>query len=103
MQDTMLTARVVKADEAERWGIVSYVVPKGQQITKAKELALRICKNAPLSNFAITHRLPRRQDMGYDDGLSFERMVAEYARSPESITRLNQFLDKTAPRVKPAD
>ena len=31
----------------------------------------------------------------------FERMVAEYTRSPESITRLNQFLDKTAPRVRP--
>ena len=41
MQDMMLTGRVVKADEAERWGIVSYVVPKGQHIAKAKELALR--------------------------------------------------------------
>jgi hypothetical protein len=28
-------------------------------------------------------------------------MVAEYTRSPESIERLNQFLDKTAPRVRP--
>ena len=103
MQDMMLTGRVVKADEAERWGVVGYVVPKGQHMAKAKELALRICKNAPLSNFAITNSLPRIQDMGYDDGLYFERMVAEYTRSPESITRLHQFLDKTAPRVKPAD
>src|SRR3954464_13531043 len=30
-QDMMLTGRVVKADEAERWGIVSYVVPKGDR------------------------------------------------------------------------
>jgi hypothetical protein len=28
-------------------------------------------------------------------------MVAEYTRSPESIARLHQFLDKTAPRVRP--
>ena len=103
MQDMMLTGRVLKADEAERYGIVQYVVPKGQQMAKAKELALKICKNAPLSNFAITNSLPRLQDMNYDDGLYFERMVAEYTRSPESITRLNQFLDKTAPRVRPAD
>ena len=101
MQDMMLTGRVLKADEAERYGIVQYVVPKGQQMAKAKELALKICKNAPLSNFAITNSLPRLQDMGYDDGLYFERMVAEYTRSPESITRLHQFLDKTAPRVRP--
>jgi hypothetical protein len=39
--------------------------------------------------------------MSYDDGLYFERMVAEYTRSPESIARLHQFLDKTAPRVRP--
>ena len=53
-----------------------------------------------LHNFAITNSLPRLQDMSYDDGLFFERMVAEYTRSPESIARLNQFLDKTAPRLR---
>ena len=101
MQDLMLTGRILKAEEAERCGLVQYLVPKGEALAKAKELAAKICKNAPLSNFAITNSLPRIQDMGYDDGLYFERMVAEYTRSPESIERLNQFLDKTAPRVRP--
>ena len=101
MQDMMLTGRVLRPEEAERYGLVHYLVPKGQSIAKAKELAARICRNAPLSNFAITNSLPRLQDMSYDDGLYFERMVAEYTRSPESIERLNQFLDKTAPRVRP--
>jgi enoyl-CoA hydratase/carnithine racemase len=103
MQDMMLTGRVLKPDEAERYGIVQYVVPKGQSMIKAKELAAKICKNAPLSNFAITNSLPRLQDMSYDDGLFFERMVAEYTRSPESIERLHQFLNKTAPRVSMPD
>ncbi|TMK21060.1 MAG: crotonase/enoyl-CoA hydratase family protein [Alphaproteobacteria bacterium] len=98
-----LTGRVLKPDEAERYGIVQYVVPKGQSMAKAKELAAKICKNAPLSNFAITNSLPRLQDMSYDDGLFFERMVAEYTRSPESIERLHQFLNKTAPRVSMPD
>ena len=95
----MLTGRVLKADEAERYGIVQYIVPKGNG--QGEGAGLKICKNAPLSNFAITNSLPRLQDMSYDDGLFFERMVAEYTRSPESITRLHQFLDKTAPRVRP--
>ncbi len=99
MQDMMLTGRVLTPEEAERYGLVHYIVPKGEAVAKAKELAKRICKNAPLSNFAITNSLPRLQDMSYDDGLYFERMVAEYTRSPESIERLNQFLDKSAPRV----
>jgi enoyl-CoA hydratase/carnithine racemase len=100
MQDMMLTGRVLKPEEAERYGLIHYIVPKGQAMSKAKELAAKICRNAPLSNFAITNSLPRIQDMSYDDGLYFERMVAEYTRSPESIERLHQFLNKTAPRVR---
>ncbi len=100
MQDLMLTGRILKAEEAERYNLVQYVVPKGQAFTKAKELAARICKNAPLSNFAITNSLPRIQDMSYDDGLFVERLVAEYTRSPESIERLKAFLDKSAPRLQ---
>ena len=95
--------QLLQAFAAERYGVVQYVVPRGEALTKAKELAKRICQNAPLSNFAITNSLPRIQDMGYDDGLFFERMVAEYTRSPESITRLKQFLDKTAPRLRMPD
>jgi hypothetical protein len=30
-------------------------------------------------------------------------MVAEYTRSPESIDRVNQFLDKSAPRMSMPD
>jgi enoyl-CoA hydratase/carnithine racemase len=101
MQDMMLTGRVLKADEGERFGLLNYVVPKGQQLAKAKELANRIAQNAPLANFAITNALPRLQDMSHGEGLWFERIMGEYVRSPESIERLRQFLDKSAPRVKP--
>jgi enoyl-CoA hydratase/carnithine racemase len=103
MQDMMLTGRALSPTEAERYGVVQYVVPKGQSMAKAKELAAKIIKNAPLSNFAITNSLPRLQDMSYDDGLYFERMVAEYTRSPESIERLHRFLNKIDPRVRMPD
>ena len=63
MQDMMLTGRALKPEEAERYGVVQYVVSKGQSLAKARELAAVICKNAPLSNFAITNSLPRLQDM----------------------------------------
>jgi len=101
MTDLMLTGRVLNADEAERFNLLNYVVAVGKALDKACELAGQIASNAPLSNFAITNALPRIQDMSYDDGLFFERMVAEYTRSPESIERMHQFLDKTAARVRP--
>lgn len=103
MTDLMLTGRLLKADEAERYNLVQYVVPKGQALAKAKELAERICKNAPLSNFAITNSLPRVLDMSYDDGLFVERLISEYTRSPESMERLRAFLDKKAPRIRVPD
>ena len=103
MQDMMLTGRVLKPEEGERYGLVHYLVPKGQSLAKAKELAAKIVKNAPLANFAITNGLPRLQDMSYSDGLFFERMVGEFVRSPESIERLRQFLDKSAPRLRMPD
>ena len=100
MQEMMLTGRTISFADAERFGVVHYVVPAGQSIAKAKEVAQRIVKNAPLSNFAIINSLPRLQDMGYDDGLYFERMVAEYTRSNESVDRIHRFLDKTDPRMR---
>ena len=96
----MLTGRVLKPEEGERYGLVHYLVPEGQSLAKAKELAAKICKNAPLSNYAITNGLPRLQDMSYGEGLFFERILGEFVRSPESIERLRQFLDKTAPRLR---
>ena len=59
----MVLDGLLKPEEAGRYGVVQYVVPKGQSIAKAQELATKICKNAPLSNFAITNSLPRLQDM----------------------------------------
>lgn len=100
MTDLMLTGRMLTAEEAERYNAVHYVVPKGQALAKAKELAVRICTNAPLSNFAITNTLPRIHDVSYDDGLFFERLACEYTRSLESTERVHAFLDKTAVPLK---
>jgi len=100
MQDMMLTGRVLGPDDAQRCGLVQYVVPKGKALAKAKELAKELCGNAPLANFAIINSLPRLQDLSYDDGLFFEKLVVDYTRSPESVARLRRFLDKTAPRVR---
>ena len=100
MADLMLTSRVIKADEAKLYNLAQYVVPKGEALAKAKEIARTICKNAPLANFAITNSLPRLQDMSYDDGLYVERLIYEYTRSPESAERLRAFVDKKAPKLQ---
>jgi enoyl-CoA hydratase/carnithine racemase len=100
MQDMMLTGRTLSAQEGERVGLVNYLVPKGEALAKAKELAAKICGNAPLSNYVVINGLSRLQDMGHNDGLFFEKMMAEYVMSPDSLERMQQFVDKSAPGLR---
>lgn len=106
MTDLMLTGRVLGAEEAERANLVQYVVPAGQALSKATELARIAAANAPLSNFAIIQALPRIQDMAQDDGLFVESVVASLTQTgPEAAERLRRFLEKRAAKIsapKPA-
>ncbi len=100
MADMMLTGRVLSAEAAVGANFVQYLVPKGEALAKARELALRIAKNAPLSNFAITNALPRIQDLSHDDGLFFEALMAAMTQTaPEAQERLREFLEKRAERL----
>ena len=45
----LYTGEPLGADEALRWGLVTHVVPKGQGLAKAHEIAETIAANGPLS------------------------------------------------------
>jgi enoyl-CoA hydratase/carnithine racemase len=103
MTDMMLTGRVYNAEEGERIGLSQYVVPAGQALNKALELARRIATNAPLTNYALTHVLPRIAEQTADHGLMTEAMMAAIAQAaPEAKARVNAFLQGKADKVKKA-
>ncbi|MGE0750549.1 MAG: enoyl-CoA hydratase-related protein [Variibacter sp.] len=54
----MLTGRRVSAREAERWGLVNFLVPKSELMTKARELAMTIAEGAPLAVRALLEVIP---------------------------------------------
>jgi len=100
MADMMLTGRVYDAQEGLAAGLVQYVVADGQGLVKAFELAQRIAQNAPLSNYAVTHALPRIADQSLADGLFTESLMAAIAEStPDAKDRLRAFLEKRAGKV----
>jgi len=100
MADMMLTGRVYDAQEGLAAGLVQYVVADGQGLAKAFELAQRIAQNAPLSNYAVTHALPRIADQSLADGLFTESLMAAIAEStPDAKDRLRAFLEKRAGKV----
>jgi enoyl-CoA hydratase/carnithine racemase len=103
MTDMMLTGRVYNAVDGERIGLSQYVVPTGQALDKALELARRIATNAPLTNYALTHVLPRIAEQPADHGLMTEAMMAAIAQAaPEAKARVNAFLQGKADKVKKA-
>lgn len=101
MADMMFTGRVYDAAEGERVGLAQYLVPKGQAFEKALELAKRIAQNAPLTNYALMHALPRIAEQSADHGFFTESMMAAIAQSaPEAKARVKAFLDGKADKVR---
>lgn len=103
MTDMMLSGRVFDAMEAERIGLVNYLVGPAEGLAKALQLAQSIASNAPLSNFAVLQALPRIADQSLSDGLFIESLMAALTeRSPEATERLQAFLQKRVAKIAPS-
>jgi enoyl-CoA hydratase/carnithine racemase len=103
MTDMMLTGRVYDAAEGMAIGLSQYVVDAGTGLAKAFELAGRIAVNAPLSNFAVMHALPRIASMAQDEGLFVESLMAAIASGDEAAKlRVRAFLEGRAAKVSKA-
>ena len=101
MADMMFTGRVYSAEEGQAAGLSTYLVPAGKGLAKGIELAKRIAGNAPATNFALMHALPRIAELGQDAGLLMESLMAGIAQSePEAKRRMKDFLEKRASKVK---
>ena len=100
MTDLMLTGRVFDADEGLAIGLVSYRVADGAGLAKGIALAERMAGNAPMSNFAVMHALPRIADQSQSEGLFTESLMAAVAEStPDAQSRLRAFLEGRAAKV----
>jgi enoyl-CoA hydratase/carnithine racemase len=107
MADMMLTGRVLDATEGQALGISQYLVEPGAGLDRAIELAHRIAENNPVTNDAVLQALPRIAEMGPNEGLVVESLLAAISQgSDEAKTRLEDFLSgraaKVAPRPEPA-
>jgi enoyl-CoA hydratase/carnithine racemase len=101
MADMMLTGRVYDASEGLAIGLSQYVVEDGKGLEHALALAAKVAGNAPLSNFAVMHALPRIADMHQDDGLFTESLMAAIAQGDDAAkTRMRAFLEGKAGKVR---
>ena len=101
MTDMMLTGRVYNAQDGDRVGFAQYLVPAGESLAKALELATRIATNAPLTNYALMHALPRIAEQSSDHGFFTEALMAAIAQSaPDAKERVRAFLEGRAGKVQ---
>ena len=100
MTDMMLTGRVYNAQDGERIGLAQYLVPAGQAFEKALALATRVAENAPLTNYALMHALPRIAEQPADQGFLTEALMSAIVQSaPEAKARVKDFLEGRAAKV----
>ena len=102
MTDMMMTGRVYNAADGERAGFAQYLVDAGQAFDKAMELATHIAGNAPLTNYALMHALPRIAEQPADHGFITESLMSSITQAaPEAKARVDAFLQGRAAKVTP--
>lgn len=101
MIEMMLTGRRYSAAEGLSLGLTHYVCGQGEALSKAKEIALNIAGNSPLSNYIMIQALSRIEDMSQADGLFAESLCAALTQtSPNAREGLSAFLEKRKPNFR---
>ena len=97
----LLTGRWMDAAEAKHWGLANHVVPKGQGMVKAREIARQLMAGPPLLFPAIkqllrhTEMVPEHEAFELHDSLD---AVQQVIRSDDLKEGTRAFSEKRAPR-----
>ena len=97
----LLTGRWMDAAEAKHWGLANHVVPKGQSLAKAREIAHQLVEGPPLLFPAIkqllrhTEMVPEHEAFELHDSLD---IVQQVIRSEDLKEGTLAFTEKRKPR-----
>ena len=96
--DMCLSARMMNAEEADRYGLVSRVVPDAELQTSALKLATQVASFSLPALMAIKESLNRAFEGSLSEGILFERreLHARFA-SEDAHEGMHAFLDKRPP------
>ena len=93
--ELILTGDRIKADEAERIGLVNKVVSADELMTVAEELARTIARRGPLAVRAAIEAVMSGSDMPFDEGQFLEATLFGLLASTEDMKEgMSAFLEK---------
>jgi enoyl-CoA hydratase len=99
--DLLLTGRHVTAAEALRIGLIGHVVPDGQALPKALEIADQIAANGPVAVRAILRAIRQTEGMAENDAFTVEAKIGmEVFRSEDAKEGPRAFAEKRTPQFR---
>jgi enoyl-CoA hydratase len=99
--EMMLTGRIVAADEALRFGLITHVVPAGELLSQAETLAMEISRLAPLAIGACLEAVIRGAELPIAKGLALEAKLFAGLFATEDVREgTSAFLEKRTPVFK---
>lgn len=99
--DMILTGRVLSAEEARAMGLVSRVVPAGEQITQAVALATRIAASSRPIVMLAKEAVNKAYETHLAEGIYIERRLLYSTFAIEDrLEGMTAFTEKRAPRFR---
>jgi enoyl-CoA hydratase len=99
--DMNLTGRFMSAEEAERSGLVSRVVPAKKLIEEALSTAQKIAEKSMLTTIAAKEAVNRSYETTLSEGILFERRVFHSMFATEDQKEgMDAFLEKREPQFR---
>ena len=99
--EVLLAGRELTADEALRYGLIGHVVPDGQALVKAKEIAAQIADNGPIAVEAVLRTLRETEGMTEREALDHEFTYGwQVFQSEDAKEGPNAFAEKRKPVFK---
>ena len=99
--DLLLTGRHIRAAEAKEIGLIGHVVPDGQALGKAMELAALITANGPIAVRKILQTMRETEAMHENDGFEVDaRLGMEVFSSEDAKEGPRAFAEKRKPEFR---
>ena len=99
--ELLLTGDIIDAQEAYRIGLINKVVPEGEAVKAAEEIAARIIKRGPIATAMVKDAVVVGKDMPLDAAIDYaHKNLTLCFASEDAKEGLSAFLEKRSPEWK---